>query len=584
MTFALGLRIFGWIFVLIWVPLIITSQRKIHPKALFTLFFAELWERFSFYGMRAILILYMTQELFEQIAQGEADARAYGIYGAYNALLYAAPVIGGVLADRLMGFRRAIIMGGVFMALGQFALAANASFVEQEIFFFVGLGLLTVGNGFFKPNISSFLGKFYDQNDERKDSAFTIFYMGINVGAFLAPLTCGYLAQAVDWSFGFLAAGIGMVVGLVVFIMNKNRGVLEDKGLPPDPEDLHKPYFAGISKNVMIILGSVAAIPIFSFLIDAEEITDYILLIVGGAVILYLLVTALTADKVNGQRMLVFIVLFIFHMIFWALFEQAGGSLNILTERSQFQAVNPLYIILFAPLFSWIWQKLSKAKREPRTPIKFVYGLAQMAIGYFIIVLGVKAGVAAGAGPASIPIVFLLFMYLFHTTGELSLSPIGLSVVTKLSIPKVVGFVMGAWFLSIAFAHKIAGNLGKLIADVKGRIGEITEGMVTMTMDKVPSANQEQLAAIVENSKQAVLGGEELDQEKFDKIIDTIAYQFNNLHPTVTQNDLLGVRGQIELSNFMTVYQNWGVYVVIGAAVVLLALSPILKKWMHGIH
>jgi POT family proton-dependent oligopeptide transporter len=524
MDFGLGLLIFGWIFVIIWVPLIITSQRKIHPKALFTLFFAELWERFSFYGMRAILILYMTQVLFEKIAQGEADARAYGIYGAYNALLYAAPLVGGILADRIMGFRKAIILGGIFMALGQFTLAYNAGFVAHELVFFAGLGLLTVGNGFFKPNISSFLGTFYEQNDKRKDSAFTLFYMGINVGAFLAPLTCGYLAQAVDWSLGFFVAGIGMVVGLIVFWINKGRGVLEDKGLPPDPEAVSRPYVAGLSKYALIVIGAVLTVPIFAFLIDAEEITDYILLVVGGAVILYLIYTSVTAeDKVNGQRMLVFIALFFFHMIFWALFEQAGGSLNILTERyvnkhgieaSQFQSLNPLYIILLAPVFSWIWRKLSISGREPRTPIKFFMGLIQMAIGYFVIVLGVKAGIAAGAGANTIPVFFLLFMYLFHTTGELSLSPVGLSVVTKLSVPKVVGFVMGAWFLSIAFAHKIAGNLGKLIAT-----------------------------------------------------------------PTNGQQD-----GVSQLNAFMDVYLYWGVYVVLGAAVVLLLLSPILRKWMHGVH
>lgn len=523
MSFALGLLIFGWIFVLIWIPLIVSAQRKIHPKALFTLFFAELWERFSFYGMRAILILYMTQVLFEKIAQGEADARAYGIYGAYNALLYAAPLIGGILADRLMGFRKAIVLGGIFMALGQFTLAGNAGMVGNEWLFFIGLGLLTVGNGFFKPNISSFLGTFYDKNDSRKDSAFTIFYMGINIGAFLAPLTCGYLAQSVDWSLGFLAAGIGMVAGLIVFIRNSDTA-LEDKGLPPDPEDLKKPYMMGLSKYALIILGALAVVPVFSFLIDAEEITDYILIVGGLGVIGYLIWNALTAeDKVNGQRMLVFIFLFIFHMIFWALFEQAGGSLNILTERyvdtlgmeaSQLQAVNPLYIILLAPVFSWIWGRLGKRGKEPRTPQKFVLGLVQMAVGYFIIVLGVKAGIAAGAGPESIPLFFVLAMYLFHTTGELSLSPVGLSVVTKLSIPKVVGFVMGAWFLSIAFAHKIAGNLGKMIATPTGA--------------------------------------------------------------EMTPTD--------ELNAFMNVYLNWGVYVVLAAAVVLLLLSPILKKWMHGIN
>ena len=516
MDAALLLMIGSWIGVTIWVVMIIYSQKKYHPKALFTLFFAEMWERFSFYGMRALLILYMTKLLFEQMAQGDADARAYGIYGAYNALLYAAPVIGGLLADRLLGFRKAIILGAVFMAAGQFTLAGT---IGNETLFFMGLALLAIGNGFFKPNISSFLGTFYDKNDKRKDSAFTIFYMGINVGGFLAPLTCGYLGQRIDWSLGFLVAGLGMVLGLVVFWRNMMN--FEDKGTAPDRQYLKAPVFLGLNREMLVILASLASVPLFAFLINAEGMTNYILVIVGVICLGYLIYTALTAtDRVEGQRLLVFIVLFFFHMIFWTLFEQAGGSLNILTDRfvnkhgieaSQFQAVNPLFIILLAPVFSWIWRKLSLAKMEPRTPIKFFLGLIQMALGYAIIVWGTYTVI--GNEGALIPLIFLLGMYLFHTTGELSLSPVGLSVVTKLSPAKVVGFVMGSWFLSIAFAHKIAGFLGQLIA-----------------------------------------------------------------HPENGQ----GADGALKA--FSGVYLTWGVYVVLGAALLLLLLSRILRRWMHGIH
>ena len=515
MDTGLVIMVVAWIGVAIWVTIIIYSQKKYHPKALFTLFFAEMWERFSFYGMRALLILYMTKVLFEQMIQGEADARAYGIYGAYNALLYAAPVIGGMLADRLMGFRKAVIMGGIFMATGQFILAGT---IGNETLFFIGLGFLTIGNGFFKPNISSFLGTFYDKNDKRKDSAFTIFYMGINVGALLAPLTCGYLGETIDWSLGFLVAGLGMVLGLIVF--SRNMRNYEDKGNPPDIEKLKAPYFLGLNKEKLIIIGALLFVPIFSLLIDAEGITNYILIGVGILCLGYLIITALMLeDKVEGQRLLVFIFLFFFHMIFWALFEQAGGSLNILTDRyinrhgietSQFQAVNPLYIIILAPLFSWIWGKLSKLRIEPWTPIKFFLGLLQMALGYLIIVWGTRSVTGNGE---MMPLIFLMGMYFFHTTGELSLSPVGLSVVTKLSPAKVVGFVMGSWFLSIAFAHKIAGFLGQLIAGP---------------------------------------GGE------------------------VSRDD--------SLTAFSNVYMTWGVFVVLGAAALLLILSPLLRRWMHGIH
>jgi POT family proton-dependent oligopeptide transporter len=530
MDAAIGLLIFGWLFVLIWVPLVVLSQRKVHPKALFTLFFTEMWERFSFYGMRAFLVLYMTGVLFKQMAQGEADARAYGIYGAFNALLYAAPVIGGMVADKIMGFRRTILLGGICMALAQFVLAGNAAFLSSEVVFFVGLGLLAVGNGFFKPNISSFLGTFYDKNDPRKDGAFTIFYMGINIGAFLAPITCAFLAQRVDWSLGFLAAGFGMVLGLVVFWNNMSK--YEDKGNPPNPAALKKAFFAGLNQQSTIIVASLVAIPLFALLIDLEQITNYILIFGGLGVLGYIVYGAITMEnREDGQRLLVFFFLFFFHMIFWTLFEQAGGSLTVLADRyvnregltaGQLQAVNPLFIMLLAPVFSWIWLKLSKAKKEPRTPMKFFYGLLQMALGYFIIVWGAKAalpslvGVAADAEiPAAslIPLVFIIGMYLFHTTGELSISPVGLSVVTKLSPAKMVGFIMGSWFLSIAFAHKIAGELGKMIAS-PGEGGDAASA----------------------------------------------------------------------LQAFVDVYMNWGVYVTLGAAVLLLLLSPILKKWMHGIQ
>ncbi len=513
--------IVGWAFVLVWVPLVVLSQRKTHPKALFTLFFAELWERFSFYGMRSFLVLYMTKVLFEKIAEGEADARAYGIYGAFNALLYAAPVIGGMIADKILGFRRTIIIGGISMAAAQFILAFNAWQFNSETMFFTGLGLLAVGNGFFKPNISSFLGTFYDKNDPRKDGAFTIFYMGINIGAFLSPLTCAYLAEKYDWSLGFLAAGLGMVLGIVVFW--RNMAMYEDKGNPPNPASLKDVIFAGMTKQSIIILGALLAIPLFALLIDYEKVTDIILVLSGVAVLGYILVNALRDNnREDGQRMFVFLALFFFHMIFWTLFEQAGGSLTILADRfvnrhdipaGQFQSLNAMFIMLLAPVFSWIWLKLAKSGKEPRTPMKFFYGLVQIALGFWVIVIGAKSVLAGVNSGALIPVIYLVVMYLLHTTGELSISPVGLSVVTKLAPAKMVGFVMGAWFLSIAFAHKIAGELGK------------------------------QIASPAEGSDAATA-----------------------------------------LGQFADVYMQWGVYVTLSAAAVLLILSPILKKWMHGIQ
>jgi len=519
MDFASGLLLFGWLFVLIWIPYVVFSQRKIHPRALFTLFFAELWERFSFYGMRALLVLYMTKVLFTDmlgLSQTDADTRAYGIYGAYGALVYGMPVIGGMLADKLLGFRKAIVLGGVLMAMGHFILA-----IENYYLFFIALAFIIVGNGFFKPNLTSFLGTFYEQNDPRKDGAFTIYYMGVNIGAFLAPLTCGYLGEKFGFHYGFGLAGIGMVIGLIVFW--KNFSNFEDKGLPPNPEDLKQPFQLGLSKENLVYLGSLVAVPVCAYLLNINEVMAYLLTALGVGIIGYLLYNSFTSEnRSEGQRLLVVVVLFFFHMIFWALFEQAGGSLTIFAERnvdrvvfgseipaSIFQSVNPMFIMLLAPVFSWIWIQLNKKGKEPSTPLKFSMGLIQLGLGFGVIVLGAKMFSIEGL----VPVIFLVLMYLLHTTGELCLSPIGLSMVTKLSPAKIVGFVMGAWFLSISFAHEIAGKLGTLTA--------------------APSDNATALQTLNVTSE---------------------------------------------------VYLTWGVYVVIGAGLVLLLLVPTLRKWMHGIH
>ena len=462
MSLTVGLLIFAWVFVLVWIPIVILSQRKVHPKALFTLFFAELWERFSFYGMRALLVLYMTKVLFDQISQGEADAKAYGIYGAYGALVYGMPVIGGLLADKLLGFRKAILFGGILMAIGHFVLA-----LENTLLFYLALAFIIVGNGFFKPNISSFLGTFYGSNDARKDGAFTIFYMGVNLGAFLAPLTCGYLGETIGWHWGFGVAGIGMLIGLVVFWGNMRK--FEDKGNMPE---LGARSLIGAFKfNHLVILASILLVPLCALMLNLNDYLLYILLTLGVVIIGYLIIySLLIAEKQEGRRLLTVVVLFFFHMLFWALFEQAGGSLTLFAERnvdrmvmgseiptSIFQSVNPLFIILLAPVFSWFWLKLNKTGKEPSTPMKFVLGLFQLGLGFGIIVFAAKFM----SNDGMVPVIFLILMYLLHTMGELCLSPIGLSMVTKLSPGKIVGFVMGAWFLSISFAHELAAFLGK---------------------------------------------------------------------------------------------------------------------------
>lgn len=526
MDITLWILTVGWIFVLIWVPIVIMSNRKTHPSALFVLFFAEMWERFSYYGMRALLTLYMTLVLFESMGDQAAQTRALGVYGSYTSMVYLFPVIGGLIADRIFGFRKAVLFGGILMMLGHFSLALEGMLFEGNLMvFFFSLALIIVGNGYFKPNISSFLGKFYEPNDARKDGAFTIFYMGVNIGAFLATLTCGYVGENISWHYGFGLAGIGMGVGLLVFWLAGPR-TFGEKGLPPDPEDAKKPLLAGLNKNVLVILGSLAFLPICAALLNLDALMSSSLLIVSLFIIGYMVYLGVSSkEKSEGQRLLVVIVLFFFHAIFWALFEQAGGSLTLFTYKnvdrvvggteipaSIFQSLNPFYIMIFAPVFSWIWIKLNKAKREPSTPMKFVLGLFQLGLGFLAIVLAAKF-FADDKGMVSV--FFLFVMYLLHTTGELSLSPVGLSMITKLSPAKIVGFVMGVWFLSIALANKLAGEIGKLTAS------------------------------------------ESLSD-------DASAFE--------------------TLALYSDTYLVWGVYVVMGAAAILLFLVPTLRKWMHGIH
>ncbi len=519
------IMVIGWIFVAFWVPFIIQTNKNVHPKALFVLFFAEMWERFSYYGMRALLTLYMAKVLFIDMGQSIADVKALTIYGSYTSMVYLFPVIGGLVADKIFGFRKAVMWGGILMMLGHFTLALEGlAFEGNLVVFFGALAMIIVGNGYFKPNISSFLGKFYDLDDPRKDGAFTIFYMGVNIGAFLSTLTCGYVGEMIGWHYGFGLAGIGMGIGILVFWL-RGAAVFGDKGLPPELEEGDDGKTFGIDRMTLVYIGSLIGIPIIASLLNLNQLMSTVLLILSIAMIAYLIIISMRSDeKVEGQRLWVVIVLFFFHAVFWALFEQAGGSITLFTDRnvdrsffgseipaSVFQSLNPLYIMLLAPVFSWIWLKMSNAGKEPSTPMKFVLGLTQLGLGFAVIVIGAKFFSTAGM----VPVFFLFVMYLLHTTGELSLSPVGLSMITKLSPEKIVGFVMGFWFLSIALANKIAGEIGKLTS-----------------AEDIP----------------------------------------DNALPIET------------LSTYTATYMTWGVGVVLGAALILFLMVPTLKKWMHGIH
>lgn len=428
-----------------------------HPNGLARLFFAEMWERFSFYGMRALLVLYMTKQLHYE------DKAASLVYGAYGALVYATPLMGGFVADRLLGNRRTVVLGCVLMALGHFVLA-----IEHPIAFYGALGLLVVGNGFFKPNMSSIVGKLYEPGDLRRDSGFTIFYMGVNAGAFLAPLTCGAIGERYGWHYGFGLAGIGMLLGMIVFVWNSDA-TFGDIGKPADPDRARQltPY---------IWAGAFLLVPVVGVLLQHHAIVERTLPLVIAGGFAYMIYTALKSEKVERERLFALMGLFFFSVMFWMFFEQAGSSMNLFTDRNvdrhlggelipttAFQSVNAALIVLLGPLFTWIWAQTAKREVNPRTPVKFALALMQVGLGFGVLVAGCQLASPDGY----VALIYLLGAYLLHTTGELCLSPVGLSTVTKLAPPRMVSFTLGFWYLSNSLAHLLGGIVAGLTASGK---------------------------------------------------------------------------------------------------------------------
>ncbi|MBK9388328.1 MAG: peptide MFS transporter [Planctomycetes bacterium] len=420
-----------------------------HPRGLPMLFFSEMWERFSFYGMRALLVLYMVKAL------GYPEDVSYGVYAAYGALVYAFPVLGGAMANAVLGYKRAIVFGGTLMAIGQMALALN--FGPTTLY--LGLACLCVGNGFFKPNISSTVGTLYNEGDPRRTSGFTIFYMGINLGAFLAPLVCGPLGENVGWGVGFAMAGIGMAVGVATFLLGQDR--LEGRGEAPDYDRLQRYQYA-------VYGGAIALVPLTAFLLYEYSATKTGLLFAMAAIFGYLLFVAFREkERESRSKLYALMILMIFHAFFWGLFEQAGSSLTLYADRcvdrhgiptSTMQSINAFFILFYGPFFSSLWLALSARKKNPSIPAKFAYGLIQLGIGFAVLNLGNSlAGEGARTG-----LLFLVLAYMFHTTGELCLSPVGLSAVTQLAPKRITGFVMGAWFMTIGLGHIMAGEVAKL--------------------------------------------------------------------------------------------------------------------------
>jgi proton-dependent oligopeptide transporter, POT family len=484
-----------------------------HPKGLFVLFFAEMWERFSYYGMRAILVFYLVDHWDFTEAQGK------GILGAYASLVYITPVLGGLLADRYLGQRKAVLFGGVLLAIGHLLMAVEGDGGQSSStigVLWAALAFIVVGSGFLKANISVIVGQLYPMTDIRRDGAYTIFYMGINAGAAIGTILVGYLGETIGWAYGFGLAGIGMVIGLLVFIAYKP--LLLGKGEAPDPQRLAAPAF-GVKLETLIYAIGVASVAVIWGLLQYRDVIQILLLVSGIALLGYVLWEAFKLDKVGRERMFAILFLIALNPLFWGLFEQAGGSINIYTKNfvdrggvpaSLFQSINPIYIIVLAPLFAAFWVMLGKRGAEPSAPAKFGLALLQLGLGFLVFVWGANSFGTMGQNEAGVtanltPVFFVFLLYFLHTTAELCLSPVGLSAMTRLAPAALASLIMGAWFYMTAVGNFVAGRIGER------------------------------------------MGGED------------------------------GVQSQ---SGTLEIYSTIG-WIAIGVGVVVLILSPIVKRWMH---
>ena len=467
-----------------------------HPRGLYVCFATEMWERFSFYGMKYLLLLYLTKyHLF-------TDGMSLNVLGSYAAMVYAMPVIGGLLADRYLGMRKAVVFGGILLVLGHLGMAWEGVAASEiagvisrdegalQVFYF-SLALIVVGVGFLKPNISTIVGQLYSRDDPRRDAGFTIFYMGINIGAFAATLLCGYLGETYGWSWGFGAAGIGMLIGLVTFLRGQPH--LHGHAEPRDPALLRQASAIGLSRETTIYLSALLALVTIWQMLQFHAVVEATLNTLSLAVLAGLAwFLTRRCNKVERERMLVLIVLTISTVVFWALFEQSSASMTLYADRvvdrnflglqwtaSQFGSLNALFIFTLAPVFAWLWTRLGRRGIEPGTPVKFGLGIAQAGLGFGALVIGASVPDESGRVAA----IWLVLAYMLHTTGELCLSPVGLSAVTKLAVPSVVGVMMGAWFLATAYSEYVAVQLAKLAAidTVSGQVADVGTALASYT-------------------------------------------------------------------------------------------------------
>ncbi|HVO21516.1 MAG TPA: peptide MFS transporter [Anaeromyxobacter sp.] len=452
-----------------------------HPRGLGLLFIVEMWERFSYYGMRAILVLYLVNAL------GWSGQRAAGLYGTYTSLVYLTPLVGGYLADRLIGTRRSMVAGSVIIALGHFCLA-----LPSMAAFYLGLAFIIIGTGFFKPASATMVGQMYRPGDSRRDSGFTIYYMGVNLGALLGPVFCGPLAQRVAWHAGFALAGVGMLIGLIVYLVLRER-YLPGIGLMPDGV-LPAAALAGKAHTDarMLVHGTLGAVVGAAAAWGLGGLSLYPMLL-GAAVGAAILITVLGTQGDERRRVFALFLAAFFVIFFWTAYEQAGSSMNLFADRhtdmgrvpsSVFQSLNPLMILILAPAFAALWGLLGKRGREPTTALKMVLGLFLLGVGFLFLVEG---GRRADAGVLVSPW-WLTLAYLFHTLGELCLSPVGLSYVSRIAPARFASLLMGAWYLANTIANKLAGALAGL-TPLPGEAPPALEGGLVGYLQRLSQTN-----------------------------------------------------------------------------------------------
>ncbi|TDO22565.1 peptide MFS transporter [Pedobacter duraquae] len=559
----------------------LTSTKKGHPKGLYVLFTTEMWERFNFYGMRALLTLFLVNAL----AFSDKDSAI--VYGGFLGLCYLTPMLGGFVADRYLGNRNCIMLGGLVMGIGQLCLFFSGSTYATnlelaKLMMWIALGVIIMGNGFFKPNISSMVGQLYAKGDNRLDSAFTIFYMGINVGAFLGMSICPFLGdvkvgdvrvvEAFKW--GFLAAGLAMFLGTVLFFFLKNKYVVDPKGNAvgakpgANTSELNELGEAEKANFTNTALAACAGLMVvlyatFHYLsLDPNPIKSWVYPFIYSAAIslAVLILTDKSITKVERDRITVMYIIAFFVIFFWSAFEQAGSSLTFVADKqtdlnflgiqlppSFVQNANSIFIVVFALPFSWLWLKLQKRNLEPISPVKQAMGLLLLAIGYYII--AVQVGKIGNTGKLAVH--WLFVMYLFHTLGELCLSPIGLSLVAKLAPKRFSSLLMGVWFIGNAAGYALAGTLGALIPPTGDKFEFATKNGIDLKgiLDGRIQATAEQVAIMT--------------KEKIDLVYPTfVGYTIHNL------------------------YEFFMVFVTLSgvAALLLFLLSGFLKKMMHGVR